>query len=234
MVRPLLRTVAFLACVEAVALLRYGYGLSFAVLLSLMLTAKVLLCAWRLPILVPHALLMTYATLAVVLGSSAALLRTVNGTTQPPRYTGHSWLWKLGSTKTVMLVVEPLLAAGMAAWCLARVQDGAGLLPLPWPLTALQPVLDAAPMTQATARWLHAWGPWIAIAQALLLPLGLWVHNTTEYDTFPAELAPPRATHRPTETLTLHDVSAAPQPSGLAVPSAAQMAAEFLARHATP
>lgn len=233
--KPLLRTLAFLASVEAVALLRTGYGLGFAVLLGLMLTAKVLVCAWRLPLTAPHTLLMTYAVLAVLLSSCATLLRTINGTTRDMRDSGHSWLWKLGmSTKTMMLVVEPLLTLGMASGILVWGQDGAGLMPLPWPLSALQPVLDAEPMPHATRVWLRVWGHHLATAQAVLLPVGLWLHNKTEYDTFPADLAPPTATTRPTDTLTWHPVTAAPPPTGLAVPSAAHLAATLAQRATTP
>jgi hypothetical protein len=214
-----------LGCVEVYALLRHHYSLAVACGLVLALVLKYFLCAWAVPILAAHWFLLQYATLAIGINLLRACLRLWRGSATSAAYTGHSPLWRLGmSTRTMMYIVEPLLAACVAGVIIFNGPAVFGLVSPQWPYTPLQPLRAALTLPQGYYAFLHARGAIIALGVAVLLPLTLRAFNNAEFSAYQGPPKPRQpVVAASTPVLTFEEVQAAPGSRG--DPSAARLAA---------
>jgi hypothetical protein len=182
-----------IGCVEVYGLLRHHYSLAVGCGMLLALVLKYFLCAWAVPVLAAHWLLLQYATLAIGINALRACLRLWRGIATSAAYTGHSPLWKLGmSTRTMMYIVEPLLAALVAGVIVFNGPPRFGFVSLHWPYTPLQPLRAALPLPDGYYAFLHARGALVALGVAVLLPLTLRAFNNAEYTAYqgPSKPAP--------------------------------------------
>ena len=214
-----------IGCVEVYALLRHHYSLAVACGLVLALVLKYFLCAWAVPVLAAHWLLLQYATLAIGINVLRACLRLWRGGTMSAAYTGHSPLWKLGmSTRTMMYIVEPLLAACVAGGIIFNGSPLYGLVSPQWPYTPLQALRVALTLPQGYYAFLHARGAMIALGVAVLLPVTLRAFNHAEFSACqePKPRQPMDTASAP--VLTFEEVQVAPDARSLPDASAARLA----------